>query len=240
MKKEVQTKSTHLRMHQINKEERPREKLLAGKSKEMSDAELIAILLNTGTTQQNVLSLSTELLSAYEHSLYNVYKHLSIPQNEIIKGIGPAKRAKLLAALELGIRINKELEERRTQCKILRNSQQVYNYMRPHFMGLNQEEVWCLYFNNRHELITRQRLSAGGSTECIVDIKQILKNAVLYSAQSIILMHNHPSGSTQPSEQDNLITFKLRDAARTLDLRLDDHVIHSDYSYYSYADEGYL
>lgn len=237
-KNEQITKSVTIK--EMVEKERPREKLLAKGPKELSKTELLAIILNTGTTELNVIQLAESFLKKHNHNLYDMYMKNIATMTNPIPGIGPAKRAKVLAALELGVRLIQDREKYLGKTRLLNKSKLIYNYMFDKLFGLMHEEVWALYFNVQFDLIECVKISSGGITESVADVKIILKNALLYSAISIVLVHNHPAGSLQPSRSDDELTERLKSACRVVGMNLADHIIFTDNGFFSYADSSRL
>ena len=216
-------------------EDRPREKLMSKGAQALSNAELLAILIGSGSGDDSAVSLMQKVLSAYDNSLDRVGR-LSMEELCHFKGIGPAKAVTILAACELGRRRAVEQPERRQ----VRSAAQVYDYFYPMMRDLAVEECHVLLLNQSSTVIDSVRIGMGGLTETVVDVRIILREALLKRATSLILCHNHPSGNLRPSTHDDRLTNQLREAARLLNLNLADHVIFTDNGYYSYADEGRL
>ena len=216
--------------------DRPREKLLQKGKVSLSDSELIAILLGSGSRNETAVELAKKLLSATKNSLNELGK-LSVKQLCDFKGIGPAKAVTIVAALELGRR--RRLEEALEQKKIS-SSSSVYEIMQPIIGELPHEEFWILYLNNSNKVIEQFQISKGGITGTLVDVRITLKKALELGAVSLILAHNHPSGNLKASEADKQLTKKLKTAAESLDIKVLDHIIVTEKSYLSFADEGLL
>ena len=216
-------------------EDRPREKMMSKGAQALTNAELLAILIGSGSGDDSAVSLMQKVLSAYDNSLDRVGR-LSMEELCSFKGIGPAKAVTILAACELGRRRAVEQPERRQ----VRSAAQVYDYFYPMMRDLAVEECHVLLLNQSSTVIDSVRIGMGGLTETVVDVRIILREALLKRATSLILCHNHPSGNLRPSTHDDRLTNQLREAARLLNLNLVDHVIFTDNGYYSYADEGRL
>lgn len=221
---------------QWHEDDRPREKLLSKGKSSLSTAELIAILIGSGNTEESAVALSKRILASVDNNLQQLGK-LSINQLTAFKGIGQAKAVSIVAALELGKR--RGMEESAPKTKIS-SSKHVFDLMQPLIGDLPHEEFWVLYLNNSNKVIDKKQLSKGGITSTVVDNRLIFKTAFEVNAVSIILAHNHPSGSLNPSEHDQKITQTLREAARQLEISLLDHLIITEFSYFSFADEGVL
>lgn len=217
-------------------QERPREKLMALGAKALSDAELLAILIGSGSHEESAVALMKRILSHYNGRLTHIGRS-SVLELCQFKGIGSAKAITLLAASELAIRQIKESKPR--SCKY-DNSQCIYEYFHENMRERDIEECWIMLLNQSLGFIRGCQISKGGISQSLVDIRIILREAILSSATSIVLCHNHPSGSLKPSGQDDKITERLRKASETMNIRLLDHLIISEQGYYSYADEGRL
>lgn len=217
-------------------DDRPREKLLQKGKISLSDAELLAILIGSGSKNESAVDLCKKILSANGNSLNELGK-LSIQQLTTHKGIGPAKAVTIIAALELGRR--RRIEEALVKKKIT-SSSSVFEFMQPIIGELPHEEFWILYLNNSNKIIEHLPLSKGGITGTLVDVRLVLKKALELGATSIILSHNHPSGNLSPSSADKELTQKLKIASESLDIKILDHIIVTEKSYFSFADEGLL
>ena len=216
-------------------EDRPREKMMSKGAQALTNAELLAILIGSGSGDDSAVSLMQKVLASYGDSLDRVGR-LSVEELCHFKGIGPAKAITILAACELGRRRAVEQPERRQ----VRSAAQVYDFFYPTMRDLAVEECHVLLLNQSSTVIDSVRIGVGGLTETVVDVRIILREALLKRATSLILCHNHPSGNLRPSTHDDCLTNQLREAARLLNLSLADHVIFTDNGYYSYADEGRL
>jgi DNA repair protein RadC len=217
-------------------EDRPREKLLAKGITSLSNAELLAILIRSGGREESAVELARRILSGAGNNLRELGK-LSV--NDLVKhkGMGPAKAVAIIAALELGRRRGKaELQEKIR----ISGSQDVYTLFQPVLGDLVHEEFWILLLNRANRVIDNIRISQGGISGTVIDVRIILKHALDRLASAIILCHNHPSGNLKPSEADMKITSKIRDSCRTMDLHLLDHLIVADNSYFSFSDEGLI
>lgn len=217
-------------------EDRPREKLLQKGSSSLTDSELLAIIIGSGTKTESAIDLSKKILAFAENNLNNLSK-FSIEEFTSIKGIGTAKAISLIAVFELGRRRN--LAEAK-QIESVRSSREIYNIMHPRIGDLKHEEFWVLYVNNKNAIIGEKRISSGGTTYTVVDTKIIARNAISLLATGVILCHNHPSENCSPSREDKNITSQIQEAMKLIDCRLLDHVIISGKSYYSFCDEGLL
>ena len=216
-------------------EDRPREKMMSKGAQALTNAELLAILIGSGSDEDSAVSLMQKVLSAYGDSLDRVGR-LSMEELCRFKGIGPAKAITILAACELGRRRAVEQPERRQ----IRSAAQVYDYFYPLMRDLAVEECHVLLLNQSSVVIDSVRIGMGGLTETVVDVRLIMREALLKRATSMILCHNHPSGSLRPSTYDDRLTLQVLEAARLFNITLADHVIFADTGYYSYADEGKL
>lgn len=217
-------------------EDRPREKLMEKGRHMLTEAELIAILIGTGTKSESALELSRRILTSVGNSLHDLGK-LNVSELVRFKGIGEAKAISVVAALELGRR-RKEAEAVRRE-KIT-SSQSVYDFMKSVFMDLPHEEFWLLLLNRANAVIKKEQISRGGVSGTVVDTRIIFKTAVEHYACSIIICHNHPSGNLKPSDADVRITKNIKDAGKIMEIPLIDHLIFTENGYYSFADEGGL
>lgn len=216
-------------------EDRPREKMMSKGAQALTNAELLAILIGSGSGDDSAVSLMQKVLASYGDSLDRVGR-LSVEELCHFKGIGPAKAITILAACELGRRRAVEQPERRQ----VRSAAQVYDYFYPLMRDLPVEEFHVLLLNQSATVIDSVRIGVGGLTETVVDVRVILREALLKRATALILCHNHPSGNLRPSAHDDRLTRQVQEATRLLNLSLADHVIFTDNGYYSYADEGRL
>ncbi|MGW1453912.1 RadC family protein [Salegentibacter agarivorans] len=217
-------------------DDRPREKLLHKGKLSLSDAELIAILIGSGSRNESAVQLSKRILASTGNQLSDLGK-LSVKKLCEFKGIGPAKAISIVAAMELGRR--RRIEDALEKKKIT-SSASVFELMQPIIGELYHEEFWIIYLNNSNKVIEQLQLSKGGITGTLVDVRLTLRKALEVGATSIILAHNHPSGTLKPSEADKQLTQKLKTAAQSLDIKVLDHLIVTEKSYFSFADEGVL
>ena len=216
--------------------DRPREKLLQKGKLALSDAELIAILIGSGNTEESAVDLSKRILSKTNNNL-NLLGKLSAQQLMSYKGIGEAKAISIIAAMELGRR--RRTEDALELVKIA-SSSTVFELLQPILGELPHEEFWILYLNNSNKIIDKLPISKGGITGTLVDVRVTLRKALELGATSLILAHNHPSGNLNPSEADKQLTTKLKIAAESIDIKVLDHLIVTEKSYFSFADEGLM
>ena len=216
--------------------DKPREKLLHQGCQTLSDAELIAIILRSGSKRETALGLAKKILLSVGGDLHTLGRK---PPEYFMEfnGIGEAKAISLSAAIELGRRRGRTEVKARS---IIRESRDVYNIMVSKIAELNFEEFWTLYLNRANKIIAYDKISRGGVSGTVVDPKLIFKNALKHLASSIILVHNHPSGQLKPSNADISITKKLKEAGNVLEIEVLDHLIISDEGFFSFADEGLL
>ncbi|MDT0675640.1 RadC family protein [Autumnicola musiva] len=217
-------------------DDRPREKLLQKGRTSLSDSELIAILIGSGNREESAVELSKRILASTHNNLSELGR-LSINQLCTFKGIGEAKAVSIVAALELGRR--RRVEEALEKKKIT-SSHSVFELMQPVIGELPHEEFWIIYLNNSNKVLEQIQLSKGGITGTLVDVRITLKKALELGATALILTHNHPSGTLKPSEADKQLTSKLKTASESLDIKVLDHIIVTEKSYFSFADEGIL
>lgn len=209
--------------------------MLKGKAA-LSEAELIAILINSGTVDLTAVDVSRIILKSVGNNL-NDLARLSIKDLSKFRGIGEAKAISIIAALELGRR--RKEQDRPVRARVT-CSRDAYNEMIPHLIDKPHEEFWILLMNRANEILRPVQISAGGVSGTVADPKIIFKQALEHLASSMILLHNHPSGNLTPSQADKDLTRKLRDAGKLLDIPVLDHLIFTDKAYYSFADEGIL
>jgi DNA repair protein RadC len=217
-------------------EDRPREKLYQKGTSSLSDAELLAILIGSGTKARSAVDLGRELLLLVNNNLNSLGK-LSISDLTKIHGIGNARAITIAAALELGRR--RKLAEVPDVPQI-KCSKDVFDLLNPLLSDLAHEEFWILFLNRSNKVINRMKLSQGGISGTVTDVRLAMKKAIEYLASGIIVCHNHPSGNLNPSESDTRITQKIKEAGNILDIQLLDHLIVSEKDYYSFADNGLL
>lgn len=225
------------RIADLDSDDKPREKALKHGLKVLTNAELIALVLGSGVPGKSVIELSQEILQFHDNKVGNLARLTVADLVKNHKGVGPAKAVTLLAAIELSQRIKAD----NAKALAIRNSRDIYNLMSEDVLSLNHEEFWVVLLSRSAKVIKKKKISAGGTAATVVDVKLILKEAIDCLAASLIIVHNHPSGNTRPSPQDDSLTMRIRDAARLFDISLLDHVIIAGHeSYFSYADEGRL
>ncbi len=216
--------------------DRPREKLLEKGRNALSDAELIAILLGSGTKELTAVELAQKILHHAGNDLNKLGK-LSIKELMQHKGIGEAKAITIAAALELGRRRKESDSKQKT---FIKSSKDAYEFIAPYLSDLHHEEFWTIYLSRNNSIIHHAKIGQGGISATIADIRIILKTAIEHLASGIIICHNHPSGNNRPSDSDITLTNKIKEAAKLMDINLLDHIIFTDKSYYSFADEAKL
>lgn len=219
-----------------SEDDRPREKLDRLGAQALSDAELLAILIGSGSTEQSAVDLMKTILNDCNNNLNTLGKQ-SIADLTRYKGMGPAKAITILAACELGKRRWDSTPEKRPG---MRSPQDIYDYMHPRMQDLDVEEFWVLLLNQRFDLIKPVRISHGGISETAVDVRIIMKEALLVNATVIAVAHNHPSNNTHPSRQDDSLTTRIKKACDIMRIYLLDHIIVTDGDFYSYRDSGKL
>lgn len=224
-----------LRIADWNEADRPREKFEALGANTLSKAELLAILIGSGTPEQSAVELMRHILRDYDDSLVRLGR-TSIAELCRYKGVGPAKAITILAACELGRRRESEGVERET----MDNAAAIYRYFRQHLTDTSVEEAHALLLDNRLRLIRSVLIARGGLNQTLVDVRVLLREALIHSAVHVVFCHNHPSGCVQPSREDDLLTQRLRTACEAVSLRLIDHLVFADTGYYSYAEAGKL
>ena len=214
--------------------DRPREKLLEKGKKTLTDAELMAILIGSGSRNESAVSLCKRILASVDNNLNELAK-LSVGQLTVFKGIGKAKAITIVASLELGRR--QQLQEAPVK-PVIKSSHDVFLFMQPLLGDLNHEEFWVLFLNNSNKILHRKMMSSGGQTGTHIDARLIFKTALEFSAVAIILIHNHPSGKLEPSEADKQITEHIISGGKTLSIKVLDHLIVTEKDYYSFVDNG--
>lgn len=225
-----------LKIKELAAEDRPREKLIAKGISALSDAELMAILVQSGNREETAVELSQKILRTVKNNLNELGK-LSVRDLQKFKGIGQAKAIAIVAAMELGKRrsSNAVLEK-----KQITKSSDVFELLAPQLGDLPYEEFWVLFLNRSNRLIEKHKISKGGISGTVTDVRIILRHAIELQASSMIVCHNHPSGGLTPSQTDKDITQKLSEAGKIMDVKLVDHLIVTDTSFFSFADEGLL
>lgn len=232
----MQNKTDSFSIKRWDRDDRPREKLrLRGRSA-LSNAELLAIILGSGSARESAVSLAKKILAEADNNL-NTLGKLSLSKLMSFYGVGEAKAVCIAAALELGRRRTREDAPEMFR---IRNSTSAYQYLQPGLGELPHEEFWVLYLNNSNRVLKHIQLSKGGITGTLVDVRLALKFALELNATALVLAHNHPSGTLQPSEADKQLTSKFKVAATSMDIKLLDHLIVTEKEYYSFADEGLL
>ncbi|MEM6516848.1 MAG: DNA repair protein RadC [Bacteroidota bacterium] len=219
-----------------SQDDQPREKLRDKGKLALSDAELIAILIGSGSANESAVSLAKRILASADNNLNKLGKQ-SLKQLMNFKGIGEAKAISIAAAMELGRR---RRGEEAMEVKKINSSHTVFELMQPIIGELPHEEFWIIYLNNSNKIIKKNQLSKGGITGTLVDVRLVLKTALEVGAVGLILAHNHPSGTLKPSKADRDITLKLKRASENLDIKVLDHLIITEKEYFSFADEGLL
>lgn len=217
-------------------DDKPREKLMLKGKSVLSDAELIAILIGSGSRNESAVDLSKRILASVDHNL-NALGKLSILQLCEFKGIGQAKAISIIAAAELGRRRNSETAE---ALQKVSNSKEVFSIMQPIIGELYHEEFWVLFLNNSNKILHKAQLSKGGITGTVVDVRIIFKIALEHNATSIMLCHNHPSGTLTPSDADKSITKTVKQAGINLNIQVIDHIIITENEFFSFSDNGIL
>ena len=217
-------------------EDRPREKMMLKGANALSVAELLAILIGSGTKEDSAVSLMQKVLSQCNNNL-NILGKWNLNDFTSFKGLGPAKGITIMAALELGKRRVMQESIERT---VIKESTDIYNIFHPLLCDIPQEEFWLLLLNQAAKVIDKVRISQGGIDQTTVDIRTIMREAILMRATQIAVIHNHPSGSLKPSKEDIDITTKIKKACELLNIRLIDHVIVTDANFYSFHDHGLI
>lgn len=229
---EIYTK--RMRLKQWAEQDRPREKLLLNGRRLLSDAELIAILIGSGSKEETAVELSKRILSDVENNLSDLAR-LTLADLCNYKGIGEAKAIAIIAALELGRRRKENASVLKPQ---IESSEDAYQVLQSVYADLSHEEFWILLLNTNNRVIAKELISKGGSGVVAVDAKGVFQAVLQAKATGLILSHNHPSGSLRPSMADKQLTKKIVEGGKLLDVRVLDHLIISDEGYYSFLDHG--
>ncbi|MDG1849387.1 MAG: DNA repair protein RadC [Flavobacteriales bacterium] len=217
-----------------SEKDRPREKFIRKGAVALSDTELLAVLIRSGTQDRSALIVARDVLALADDNL-SLLSKLQMKDLLTVKGMGSAKAIGVMSALELGRR--RRLSEAEDK-SIITISADVFNLMKPLMEDLQTEQFWVLYLNNANKVLAKQKNSDGGMTATIVDVRLVLKRALEVNATALILCHNHPSGVAIPSRADVSLTDKIKKAAQCMDIQVLDHLIITDQSYFSFADEG--
>ena len=228
--------NSHLKITQWAEEDRPREKLLKKGASALTNAELLAILIGSGNQEESAVSLMQRVLSSCNNSL-NSLSQWHLKEFLQFKGLGVAKGTALLAALEIAKRKATETTLQQPQ---IRYSDDIYKLFQPQLRDLTHEELWLLLLNQANKVLDSVKISSGGIDGTYADIRIILKQALLYNACNIVLIHNHPSGNCTPSSQDKELTKKIYESAQLMNIHLLDHLIIGQTSYYSFSDESFF
>lgn len=216
--------------------DRPREKFIQKGKDTLSDTELVAILIRSGTPDRSALVVAKEILLLANDNLSALAK-MKLKDFISVKGIGNTKAITLMAALELGRRRRLSEAEHRDN---ISSSKDAFDLMQPLLEDLEVEQFWVLYLNNANKVLAKLNISQGGMTATVVDVRMLLKKALELNSTGLILCHNHPSGTLRASEADCKLTEKVKVAAKLMDIQLLDHIIVTDQSYFSFADEGMI
>lgn len=231
------TREGTVRICELNSDEKPREKALNHGMDSLTDVELLALLLGSGVPGKSVLDLSREILQDCDNRL-RMLSRMSIAElKKKYKGVGDAKATLLVAAMAFGSRVQSSLA---IEDPCMRSSNDVHSFMRSRLERLNYEEFWVLHLNRANRVMFADRVSKGGSSSTVVDIKLIAKSAIDHLSSALILVHNHPSGTMTPSVPDDSLTRRIVEICKVIDIPVQDHVIIGPSSYYSYRDNGRL
>ena len=226
----------HLPIKEWAEDDRPREKLLLKGKQALSDAELLAILLGSGSRNETAVQLAQRILKEYGNNLYELAK-LSVSDLQKFKGIGEAKAITIVAALELGRRKKEADTPLHT---VVKTSIDIYKHIATKLSDLPHEEFWIMLLNRAHKITKTELVGRGGVTGTVADIRMMMKLAVENLSSAVVLAHNHPSGSTRPSDADIQLTRKVKEAANLFDIQLLDHIIVGEGAYFSFTDDGLI
>jgi DNA repair protein RadC len=228
--------NTYRPIREWNEDDRPREKLLHKGRHVLSEAELLAVIIGSGTRSESAVELARRVLHQSGNNLVELGKK-TVEELTRLNGVGPAKAVSIIAALELGRRRQEAAPVQRSQ---IRQSKDIYDFMGPRLADLNYEEFWALAINRNNKILSTRKISAGGIDSTTADIRLVLRFGLEQAASSLVICHNHPSGNLKPSESDIRLTHKLRQAAEMMDMRLLDHLIITEQGYTSFADDSLL
>ena len=237
VKKEKSSDSPKLKIKDLHKSERPREKLMESGVTSLTNAELLGVILGSGSAQMNSISLAQLILNDCEQNL-DVLAKFSLKDFQRFSGVGEAKAIAIISALELSRRRNSGAKL--SANSVYNNAESIYKLMREELIDKVTEEFWLVLLNSSNKLIKKQCISKGGLNTTIVDPRVLFKTVIDYSAVGVVMVHNHPSGNPNPSRRDIEITKKMVEGSKYLDINIIDHIIISASSYYSFADEGLL
>ncbi len=232
----MENSPVRLSIKELAVDDRPREKMLKKGAESLSNAELIAILIGSGNSKETAVDLAQRILNDNNNNLSELSLR-KIPQLTRYNGIGEAKAISIAAAMEIGRRRSLEKAMERP---CIKSSTDAYETLRGTMEDLDHEEVWALYLNRANKVISRERISSGGIAASVIDVKLIMRQALTILASAIIVAHNHPSGSLNPSEQDKDSTRKIKKACEYLDIKLLDHIVIGKGEYYSFNDKSIL
>lgn len=220
----------------LAEDDRPREKFLLKGKNALSDSELLAIILKIGNKEESAVELARNILKSVDNNWHNLSK-LSVNDLTKFKGIGKVKAIEILTALEIGRRrASQEVPER----KKINSSKDVFQILHPYLSDLQTEEFWAVFVNQSNSVLHISKMTSGGITNSVVDVRTLFKMALEHFATGIFVAHNHPSGNLKPSEEDRRITRQITDAGNILQIKLIDHLILNQSHYFSFADEGLL
>lgn len=220
----------------LAEDDRPREKFLQKGKNALSDSELLAIIMGSGSREESVLELARKILASVNNNWHQL-SLLSVKDLTKFKGIGEAKAISIITALEIGRRrAGQEIQER----PVIGNSHDAYSILKNQLSDLRTEEFWTIFLNNSNKVIHTSQLTQGGISQSIVDVRVLFKTALENFSTGVIIAHNHPSGSMKPSKEDLNITQKIKEAGKVLSIQLLDHIIITQHSYFSFSDAGLL
>ena len=220
----------------LAEDDRPREKFLLKGKNALSGAELLAIIMGSGNREDSAVELARKILRSVENNWHNL-SLLQISDLTKFKGVGEAKAISIATALEIGRRRAAQEVPEKVQ---IRESSDLFKVLHPYLSDLHTEEFWAVYLNQNNRIVGKSKLSSGGINQSVVDIRILFKAAIDHFATAIVIAHNHPSGNLKPSQEDRNITKQIADAGKILSIQLLDHIIVSQNSYFSFADEGLL
>lgn len=225
-------------------QDRPREKMMANGPSYLSEAELLAILINTGKHGKTAVDLARDLLSVCDNSLVTLSHALLRGTDEerqkLLNGLGPAKMCHIQAAFEIGRRYQQEMEQRAVQNMVIDSSDKIFSIFNQQLSHLDHEELWAIYCSRSGKMLCKMKISEGGVDFSGCDLKKVCRPAIEHMASTVALCHNHPHSNPHPSQQDLELTKAVKESLNLLDVQLLDHIIIADGKYFSLVDNGYL
>lgn len=220
----------------LAEDDRPREKFLSKGKNALSDSELLAIIMGSGNREESAVDLARRILASVNNS-WDALSRLSVKDLQKFKGVGEAKAISIATALEIGRR---KASQSVPEKPVINSSKVAFSILYPHLGDLKTESFWALFLNSGNKVLHIEQLTQGGINQSVVDVRVLFKHALDHYATALIIAHNHPSGNLVPSQEDKIITTKIKEAGKLLNIQLLDHIIVGLKDYFSFADEGLL